>query len=246
MFTMLLDNRLLLAPIDKNIQKALDVGTGTGIWAIDFADEYPSAQVIGTDLSPIQPSFVPPNLRFEIDDASELWVYPDNEFDLVHVRALYGAIADWPAFYGNALRTLRPGGWFDQLEMSIQFSSDDGTVTDDHVLAVWSKTFVAAGEKFGKTFCIADLAKGYIQQAGFQNVTEYRFKLPIGPWSRDKKLKKLGRWNQVHCEQGIEGWAMALLTRVMGVFLAQMRKGLRDPNVHAYFQVVSVYGQKPF
>jgi hypothetical protein len=70
----------------------------------DFADEYPSAQVIGTDLSPIQPSFVPPNLRFEIDDATEPWVYPDNEFDLVHVRALYGAIADWPAFYSNALR----------------------------------------------------------------------------------------------------------------------------------------------
>ncbi|EAU35311.1 conserved hypothetical protein [Aspergillus terreus NIH2624] len=253
MFTMLLDNRLVLAPINKSIQNVLDVGTGTGIWAIDFADEYPSAQVIGTDLSPIQPSFVPPNLRFEIDDATEPWVYPDNEFDLVHVRALYGAIADWPAFYSNALRTLRPGGWFDQLEMSIQFTSDDGTVTEDHVLAQWSKIFIEAGEKFGKTFRIAELAKGYMQSAGFQNVTEQQFKLPIGPWSRDKKLKKLGRWNLVHCEQGIEGWAMALLTRVMGwtytevqVFLAKMRKGLRDPNTHAYFRVVGVYGQKPY
>lgn len=101
--------------------------------------------------------------------------------------------------------------------MSIQFRSDDGTVTDDHVLAVWSKTFIEAGEKFGKTFRIADLAKGYMQQAGFHNVTEHRMKLPVGQWSRDKKLKKLGMWNLVHCEQGIEGWAMALLTRVMGV-----------------------------
>ncbi|KAA8643635.1 class I SAM-dependent methyltransferase [Aspergillus tanneri] len=218
MFTMLLDNKLLLAPIDKNIQRALDVGTGTGIWAIDFADEYPSAQVIGTDLSPIQPSFVPPNLRFEIDDASEPWVYPENHFDLIHVRSLYGAISDWPEFYRSALKHLRPGGWFDQLEMSIQFTSDDGTVTDDHVLAVWSKTFIDAGEKFGKTFRIADLAKGYMQDVGFQNVTERRFKLPIGAWGKDKKLKTLGRWNQVHCEQGIEGWAMALLTRVMGKY----------------------------
>ena len=116
-------------------------------------------------------------------------------------------------------RHIRPGGWIDQLEMSIQFSSDDGTVTDDHVLATWSKTFIEAGEKFGKTFRIADLAKGYMQEAGFDNVTERRFKLPVGPWSRDPKLKKLGRWNLVHCEQGIEGWAMALLTRVMGVSL---------------------------
>jgi hypothetical protein len=101
--------------------------------------------------------------------------------------------------------------------MSIQFRSDDGTVTDDHVLAVWSKTFIEAGEKFGKTFQTAELAKGYMGEAGFQNITERRFKLPIGPWSKDKKLKKLGMWNLVHCERSIEGWAMALLTRVMGV-----------------------------
>lgn len=101
--------------------------------------------------------------------------------------------------------------------MSIEFRSDDGTVMDDHVLAVWSKTFIEAGERLGKTFRIADLAKGYMQEAGFQNVTEERFKLPVGPWSKDARLKKLGMWNLAHCEAGIEGWAMALLTRLMGV-----------------------------
>jgi hypothetical protein len=35
-------------------ETVLDIGTGTGAWAIDFADEYPKAEVIGTDLSPIQ------------------------------------------------------------------------------------------------------------------------------------------------------------------------------------------------
>ena len=56
MCTLILDNKLYLAPIEKNIQKVLDIGTGTGIWAIDFADEHPSATVIGTDISPIQPT----------------------------------------------------------------------------------------------------------------------------------------------------------------------------------------------
>ncbi|BCS18937.1 class I SAM-dependent methyltransferase [Aspergillus puulaauensis] len=252
MFTLLLNNKLFLAPIGDHIRRALDVGTGTGIWAIDFAEDNPLTEIIGTDLSPIQPGFVPPNLRFEIDDATETWVYPENHFDLVHVRSMYGAVADWPAFYQNALKTLQPGGWIDQLEMSIQFRSDDNTVTDDHVLALWSRLFIATGEQFGKTFQIAERAKGYMEEAGFENVTERRFKLPIGPWSKDKKLKKLGMWNLVHCESGIEGWAMALLTRVMGwtyddvqALLAEMRKGLRDPNIHAYFYVVGVYGRKP-
>lgn len=56
MCTLILENKLHLAPLGGNIQKVLDIGTGTGIWAIDFADEHPSASVIGTDISPIQPT----------------------------------------------------------------------------------------------------------------------------------------------------------------------------------------------
>jgi hypothetical protein len=114
-------------------------------------------------------------------------------------------------------RHLKPGGWLEQLEMSIEFRSDDGTVTHDHVLAVWSRIFIEAGEKFGKTFRIADLARGYIEDAGFEHVVERKLKLPVGAWSSDPKYKELGQWNFVHCDKGIEGWAMALLTRVMAV-----------------------------
>jgi ubiquinone/menaquinone biosynthesis C-methylase UbiE len=55
-YNMLLEGRLHVAPLDKP-QRILDIGTGTGIWAIDIADQFPEAEVIGTDLSPIQPSW---------------------------------------------------------------------------------------------------------------------------------------------------------------------------------------------
>ena len=37
-YLLLLDGKLLLAPVEKGIQRILDVGTGTGIWAIDTAE----------------------------------------------------------------------------------------------------------------------------------------------------------------------------------------------------------------
>src|SRR5947209_1091117 len=63
-FCLVLDGELFRAPITKNPQRVLDMGTGTGFWAMEFADQFPSAVVLGNDLSPIQPSWVPPNCSF--------------------------------------------------------------------------------------------------------------------------------------------------------------------------------------
>lgn len=67
----LLDGRSYLAPLSKENppRRILDIATGTGRWAIEMGDEFPSTTVIGTDLSPVQPDLVPPNVRFYVDDA---------------------------------------------------------------------------------------------------------------------------------------------------------------------------------
>ncbi len=54
LFSLTFDGKLFTAPIpkEKRFSHVIDVGTGTGIWAIDFADEHPEAKVLGVDLSP--------------------------------------------------------------------------------------------------------------------------------------------------------------------------------------------------
>lgn len=109
----------------------LDIGTGTGIWAIDYgewvsgrtsselidpADEHPEAKILGIDLSPIQPalyvpnldcglkltqSSIPPNLSFEIDDLEASWTFRE-KFDLIHCRMMTGSFANWPKFFDRA------------------------------------------------------------------------------------------------------------------------------------------------
>jgi methylase of polypeptide subunit release factors len=75
---------LFCAPV-KEPQLVLDISTGTGIWAMEFADEFLGALVIGTNLSPIQLGFVPPNLKFYVDDFESPWVFPEvGKFDFIH------------------------------------------------------------------------------------------------------------------------------------------------------------------
>ena len=84
-------NRSHLAPWTQTHypRRVLDVGTGTGDWVFDFAEEYPQTElIIGTDLSNIQPDETPPNVQFIIDDSSEEWL--DDDLDYVHTRDTNG------------------------------------------------------------------------------------------------------------------------------------------------------------
>lgn len=67
----LFGHRLFLAPITAGRPpgRILDVGTGTGIWALELGDMFPESRVYGIDLSPIQPTAVPSNVHFYVQDA---------------------------------------------------------------------------------------------------------------------------------------------------------------------------------
>lgn len=60
-----------------------------------MGDQYPSAHVLGIDLSPIQPDWLPPNVRFLVDDVESSWLHPRNHFDYIHSRHTVMAIRDW-------------------------------------------------------------------------------------------------------------------------------------------------------
>lgn len=249
--TLLLDDQLFLAPIGENPQRVLDVGTGTGVWAIDFADQYPSAEVIGFDISPIQPSWVPPNLRFEIDDAQLPWTYKSSYFDFVHIRNLHGGISDWPALYRHCFRCTRAGGYIEHLEFNIRTLSD--LAEPDHVYNRWNALFAEAGERMGRTFQIYDQMQSHISDVGYVDVVAKTYKVPIGGWAADKKLKDVGMYTLLFLDQSLEGFALYMLKNIMGweyaeiqVLVAQMRQGLKQwKKWQPYYEIKLVYGRKP-
>ena len=57
-------------------------------------------QILGNDLSPIQPPWVPPNVKFEVDDVECPWVYR-TPFDFIFCRYMMACIKDWPGLVGS-------------------------------------------------------------------------------------------------------------------------------------------------
>ncbi|KAM5344027.1 hypothetical protein ACJ41O_012564 [Fusarium nematophilum] len=250
-YRLIIGGRLYLAPIGDHPRRVLDLGTGTGIWAMDFADENPSADVRGTDLSPIQPKWTPPNCTFEVDDFEADWLYR-RPFDFIHGRELEGCLSNDLKLFKQAFEHLSPGGYLELQAAYPPLMSDDGTAEKATDFQQWVNTICEAAAKFGKPLTCAPEWKSKLEEAGFVDVQQEIRKVPMGPWPKDPKLKEIGRFQAIQEAQVIDSYTPGLFGRVLGwseeeiqVFLAKVKRDLNDPTIHLYQQIYFIWGRKP-
>ena len=186
----LMDEKLYWAPIRMPPRRVLDIGTGTGVWAISFAKDNPTCQVIGTDLSEIQPRNAAPNVEFVREDVTDDWTVP-GLFDLIHIRFLSPYIADMGAVLNKAYERLQPGGWVEMHESSMLIDTVHGNERDSAlgtVMGLVTKVMLAAGRDPWAT----DRLQPLLEQAGFVDVFQKVQPQPIGDWPADPKYKRIG------------------------------------------------------
>ncbi|KAI5796057.1 S-adenosyl-L-methionine-dependent methyltransferase [Pyronema domesticum] len=246
-----LNNKLHEAPLTEP-HRILDIGTGTGIWAIDMADRYPMAEVIGIDLSPIQPSWVPANCRFEVDDAMQDWTFKSNWFDLIHIRNCSTGISNWDHLASEMYRCTASGGYVELCEADMGIHCDDGTMADDNPLKIYAGNLQSSFIQMDRPPRDMEFYENLIKKAGFEDVKISVGKEPVGPWPKDPTMKKIGAMTLLHCETVFESYGMAAFTRVLGmdakdakILCDNARAAARNKNYHAYFQHFRVYGRKP-
>jgi SAM-dependent methyltransferase len=248
-----LGDRLFLAPVDLDAGlRVLDIGTGTGMWAIHLGDEYPgAAEIVGNDLSPIQPTWCPPNVRFLVDDVELDWAEPQ-PYDLIHCRYMAGSIKDWPRLIRQMYENLKPGGWLELQESANTMYSQDGSLAKDNPMVRMMEGLMEACQKIGRTLDPAPSMEQWVKDAGFVNVKVETFKLPVGSWPKDPRLKEIGTLMGVNFTEGVEAFTAALFADVLGwskeeitVLNAGVRNAVKKGDAHALFDFLVITGQKP-
>lgn len=211
-------------------RRALDLGTGTGVWAMEMSDKYPQCMVYGVDLSPIQPTWAPANLKFEIEDVEDEWTWPANHFDLIYSKLmLVGAIKNWRRYFEQAFNHLAPDGYFELMEVTAFIRSDHFVITPENPLQRWTTLLRQGVEAFGSSLDL-DFEKiaNLMREVGFVDVVCKPFKVPIGTWPADPVLKRAGSIQLVAMLEGCESLCLAAFTKGLGMSLEDTNQCIED------------------
>ncbi|BCR86639.1 class I SAM-dependent methyltransferase [Aspergillus chevalieri] len=244
---------LIYAPHPHN-GRFLDLGCGTGIWAIDVADKYPQAFVLGVDLAPIQP----PNIeRKNCDfyapfDFESPWALGEDYWDFIHMQMGSGSVAHWPSLYHRIYAHLRPGAWFEQVEIDFEPRCDDRSL-DDSALRRWYQFLKQATEQSARP--IAHSARETIrnlQEAGFTDIDHQMVGLPLNPWHQDQHERKVAKWYNLAISESIETLSLAPFRRVFGWpiedikrIAAEVKSEAFNKGIHSY-NILHIYqARKP-
>lgn len=250
----LLGGRLHLAPIGDYPQKILDVGTGFGDWATEMGDKYPSAKVLGLDLSPIQPVWVPPNVEFVVEDAEEdHWIHGD-DFDFIHFRTTAATLKSPLRVTAKAFENLRPGGWIEFQEALPRVGCNDDTMPDNYVMKRFFSLMTGVlHRKYGWDGFIVEKLPAELERMGFINIQRKVYHIPIGFWPKDKKRMHHAFLNReimtdlmpaLQAKPFVGTDVGATIPEIEELF-AGVRAAICDKRVHAYLPLHFLWAQKP-
>lgn len=114
----------------------------------------------------------------------------------MHLRLLLGALprSEWKKVYRQVYENLQPGGWIEHTEVDMEVRSLPAkSLPEDAMLRAYKSTLLAATENAGHASDNTDWMRQEIEDAGFVNVHELDFKMPVGEWPSHPVWKEAGK-----------------------------------------------------
>lgn len=166
-----------LAPI-ASPKAILDVGSGTGRWVVEMAQEFPQAHVTGIDIHPTIPPNTPPTVQFIQQDILKGLPFPSRNFDYLHARLLVAAVPAnaWPALLREYVRVTRPGGWIELFEGGTTFLNP-GPLTQQFL--AWWQQF---SKQKGINAALMEHLPNLMHKLDLRNIHTKVLHVPVGKW----------------------------------------------------------------
>ncbi|KAG7404355.1 Secondary metabolism regulator laeA [Fusarium oxysporum f. sp. rapae] len=255
-FLVVRKNHLFSASLDvEQPLRILDLGTGTGIWAIELSEKYPHMHVQGLDFNMIQPKMIPrtmaPPKPFDLEGS---WATVDLDWDFMHVRTLFGSIQNWPDLYKKMIIHLKPGwGCMEQVEIDWIPQCDDDSLPTDSALSEWASKLLDAMDQYGRPIRVnPEKTRRQLALAGFVNISETVIRACYNPWPEDATEKEAARWFNVGLSSGLTALSCAAMVRMLGMSKEEV-EGLCDRvnkeicmrSYHAYCRIYIWTARKP-
>ncbi len=237
LFSVALDGALNTAPVSQAAH-VLDIGTGTGVWATEYAKANLAANIIGTELAVAEPSSLP-NCTFVVADAeADPWPFT-RKFDYIHLRMTISCFRSRRRVLASCFANLNPSGWIELQDAHLAALSDDDSSTGT-ALELWCREMVKGFAVLGRDMHDTEHYAQMLRDEGFIEVTEKQIKMPWSPWSSDPKLKELGRLQAANSRQGGQGMSTKMLAAA-GLepaetedLLRRVKLDLENTDVRAY------------
>jgi SAM-dependent methyltransferase len=194
-FLKILDGNLLNAPVAKSVNRVLDIGTGSGVWAAEFATKHPTVEVVGIDHFPQPVIAAPNNCHFMTQDAEQEWQVGDAKFDIIHTRLVPFHAKEVPMVLHRCYDHLNPGGYIEMQEIIPPIRTDEPVGAPEHSSKVleWVRLRKEAACKLGIDYSITNQLPEAFSEAGFEEIQILDLKLPIGAWMDNEKMKDVGK-----------------------------------------------------
>ncbi|KAJ5726632.1 S-adenosyl-L-methionine-dependent methyltransferase [Penicillium malachiteum] len=246
-YGLLYKEKLFHSPTDSP-SRVLDVGAGSGKWALDMGVMYPDATITGVDISDIQPPWTPENVKFDITDINKEWDFGE-KFDLILVQGMAGMIKDWAYLSGQAMNTLISGGYLEIHDFLLETTSDDKTLSGDSKLNRFNSDLLQGFKRTEKEYCAYIRIQETLERAGFLDIQRNMFYVPTNTWPMDQETSELGEFRNLHYMEAIQG-AIGFLTNLIGYtekdaesFTESVQAEVNNRRIHTY-DVVRVFTAK--
>ncbi|KAJ4271423.1 hypothetical protein NW762_000125 [Fusarium torreyae] len=210
----------------------MDLGTGTGIWAINVAEGcFSDATIMAVDLNQIQPALIPPGVmpkQFDIEEP--IWGPLLADCDLIHMRMLLGSIRTdlWPQVYRKI------------------FECDDDERPANSAFEKWAELFLDGMDHFNRSARVTPQeTRQLLEASGFTDVRQEVIQAYVCPWSPDRHEREIARWFNLGLSHSLEALSLVPLVEKQGLKVEEVRElcaqAKRETCVLRYHTYCNIY-----